>query len=171
VIANGKGCPSWAKKENVIWSMELPVDFALYRLYTWDSTLLLNDYSLDCPWLKRALELDCFPVIPEGEGIARTPTWRADSAPRGYPWGEMDKAAALVTEWRQGKRNLLPAFRGWRSSLSQSNLSGEAFTGEWDRVKTELLGQKASRLRKRKPVPFWYPVAWYERVARLRAGL
>ncbi len=171
VIANGKGCPSWAKRENVIWSMELPVDFAMFRLYTWDSTLLLNDYSMDSPWFRRALELDCFPLIPEGEGVARTPSWQADSAPQVYPWGEIDKAVGLVGEWRLNKESLLPAFREWRASLAEDTLTGDAFNDEWNQVKTEFSEQKVARLRPRKPAPFWYPVRWYERVARLRCGI
>ncbi|MEX0322226.1 MAG: hypothetical protein AB3N63_08720 [Puniceicoccaceae bacterium] len=171
VIASGKGCPSWARRDNVTWSMDLPVDFALFRLYTWDSTLLLNDYSLDSPWLQRALELDCFPLIPEGEGVARTPCWHQDSAPQVYPWGEIDKAAGLIQEWRQNKDSLLPAFKEWRSALDGEAVSGDAFVMEWERVKSEFCSQKAPKLTKRKPAPFWYPVAWYERVARLRAGL
>lgn len=171
IIANGKGCPSWAKREHVIWSMELPVDFALFRLYTWDSTLLLNDYSLDSPWLQHALQLDCFPLIPEGEGIARTPAWHADSAPQGYPWGEIDKAISLIQQWRQNKASLLPSFREWRSSLQESALEKDAFSEEWAAIKDEFCSQKASKLSKRKAAPFWYPVRWYERVARLRAGI
>lgn len=170
VIANGKGCPSWAKRDNVIWSMDLPVDFALFRMYTWDSTLLLNDYALDCPWLLRALELGCFPLIPQGEGVARTPCWHSESAPQVYPWGEIDKAASLLQAWRQDREKLMPAFREWHSSLVSETLSGDAFLTKWGETKAEFRDQKPPNLMQRKVASSIYPVPLYEHVLRMRTG-
>ena len=170
IISSGKGCPSWAKKDHITWSTNLPLEFALYRLHTWDSTLLINDYSLDAPWLMAALGLDCFPLIPEGDGISRNSGWNLDSAPRPYPWGDIPAVIDLLANWRNEKDKLLGDFRSWVDTIQEQQLPGDGFPAEWNQVKGSILGQRAPNLRPRKAISSWQPVAWYERIQRLRAG-
>ena len=170
-IVDGRGQPGWARREGLIWNRDMPFEFALLRMHTWDATLLLNDYAFDAPWLQQALALDCFPLIPEGEGLARTPAWEAEAAPSPYPWGNFKEAVRLLGQWREEKRELLPDFRQWRDSLLAEHRSGPAFHAQWAAVKQGLLEQRPPRLRKRRPAPGWQLLSWYERIQRLRMGV
>jgi hypothetical protein len=149
----------------------MPLEFALLRLHTWDSVLLTDDFSLDAPWLRHALALDCFPLVPEGNGIARTPCWHGESAPQTYPWGEIDAALALLGEWREQKNALLPQFREWAGQVRGATPGSTAFRAEWNAVKEAFIEQRTTKLRPRKAARGWQSVAWYERLQRLRAGL
>lgn len=171
IIASGSGRPSWAGKPHITWSADMPLEFALLRLHTWDSTLLLNDYSLDAPWLMAALALGCFPLIPEGEGITRAGLWDADSAPSPYPWGDTTAALKTLADWRRDRAQLWPAFDGWRQALLANVPTADQFPAAWQAVKQEFLSQRPPKLRVRKAVAGWQPVAWYERVQRLRMGV
>jgi hypothetical protein len=170
IICSGKGCPSWARKDHVTWSPDLPLEFALFRLHTWDSTLLLNDYSLDAPWLMAALALDCFPLVPEGEGASRHSGWELDSAPRPYPWGDVPAAIKLLHGWRKEKDDLMDDFRSWARGIHGHQQVDAGFSSAWRGVKAAIVEQRSANLRQRKPVPGWQPVGWYERIQRLRAG-
>ncbi|MEX0325647.1 MAG: hypothetical protein AB3N33_06125 [Puniceicoccaceae bacterium] len=170
IVVSGKGRPSWARKDHVVWSAELPFQFALYRLHTWDSTLLLNDYSLDAPWLMAALEMGCFPLVPEGDGASRVGGWEDDSAPSPYPWGDIPAAIGLLQEWRKAREQLQSDFEAWSSNILGTNRNGPEFLSLWQEAKQTLMDQRPPKLRSRKPVGGWHPVRWYERIQRLRAG-
>lgn len=170
ILTSGKGRPGWARKDHVIWSADLPFQFTLYRLHTWDSTLLLNDYGLDAPWLMAALELGCFPLVPDGEGVARTSEWDDDCAPRPYPWGDIPAAIGLLQEWRKARDSLEPAFLAWKNELLGGNRAGAEFTRTWTAAKRTVLEQRPPKLRPRKATGGWQPVSWYERIQRLRTG-
>ena len=170
IIASGKGRPAWSKKDHVVWSGELPFQFALFRLHTWDSTLLLQDYTLDSPWLLEALERGCFPLVPDGDGLARMGGWSDDSAPRPYPWGDVPAAIELLQQWRRDKETLLPDFLKWRDSLLARHRSGGSFISTWNGTKATILEQRAPKLRRAKAIANWQPIGWYERIQRLRAG-
>ena len=167
IITSGKKIPGWAAKPHIRWSGNLPLEFALLRLHTWDSTLLLNDYSLDSPWLLRALELGCFPLVPEGASPARSGPWKEDSAPQPYAWGDVLSAARLLNDWRGQRDRLQPQFQQWAHGCSQPEAQ---FLSTWERVKEEVVAQRAPSLRERSPIGGAYPVRLYERVQRLRAG-
>ncbi len=167
IITSGNRIPGWANKKHVRWSADLPLEFALLRLHTWDSTLLLNDYSLDAPWFLRALELGCFPLVPEGTSVARTGPWEETSAPSPYAWGEPDSAARLLLEWRSRRDELQADYDEWRRKLLHP---GEDFGTSWARAKAAVIESPPPRLRERAPIGGAYPVRLYERVQRLRAG-
>ena len=169
IVATGKA-PSWSKKPFVRWSPDMPFHFALMRLYTWDSCLLLNDYSLDQPWLMRALQLGCFPIVPEGSAHALNPAWGEDSAPKPYEWGDIDAAIGLVGQWRNKREGLRHQFQAWTQSVV-SRHDPARFAPEWKFAKEQLLQSRPPKLRPRKAAGGFIPVAWYERVQRLRAGL
>lgn len=171
IIAEGGDRPRWARKAHLTWSMGMPVEFALHRIFTWDSVLLLNDYSLDAPWLRHALDLGCFILVPEGDSPARSGVWTADDAPQPYPWGDIPAAVRLLGEWRGARDSLQPRYRTWVRDFLEPFPDHEAFVRRWQQVIAELAGQRTTRLRKRKAVPDWYPVRLYERVRRLRSGL
>jgi hypothetical protein len=170
IITEGGGPPGWAKRENIIWNTGMPLEFALYRLYTWDSILLLNDYALDAPWLLRALALDCFPLVPDGDSPAKGAAWHADSAPSPYAWGNASNAIDLLGQWRDQKADLLEDFHEWRDGVLAGHATGAAFRKNWSACKAALLEQRPPKLRDRKPLAGWMPVGWYERVIRLRTG-
>lgn len=171
IITEGGGPPGWAKRPNIIWNTGMPMEFALYRLYTWDSVLLLHDYALDAPWLLRALSLDCFPLVPDGESPAFGPAWREKSAPSPYDWGDISSAISLLGEWRKHKTELLADFQEWRERLLAGHRSGKAFCRDWAACKAALAEQRPPKLRERKPLAGWMPLSWYERVVRLRTGV
>ncbi|MGC9452343.1 MAG: hypothetical protein ACP5I4_12955 [Oceanipulchritudo sp.] len=171
VVANGRARPRWSRGDSIVWSMNLPFQFALYRLFTWDSVLLVNDFSLDAPWFLRALELGCFPLVPQGEGIARTHEWQAPGAPQPYPWGDIGAAQELLRQWRTDRKALLPAFREWVATTRGHDGEPAGFSTRWKSAKEALLAHRAPALKRRKPAPAWYPVPLYERIQRLRAGL
>lgn len=171
IICEGGGPPRWARKEGVTWNCGMPTEFALHRIFTWDSTLLLNDFTLDSPWLLRALALDCFPLVPDGESPASAGPWEADAAPRPYAWGDMADARALLLEWRENRDRLKPDFLKWRSELLAAHADAHAFREQWEAAKSRILQQRSPGLRRRKAVADWQPVSWYERVLRLRAGV
>ncbi len=178
IIVDGKGRPGWSRKDHLTWSAGMPLEFALYRLYTWDSTILLNDYTLDSPWLLQALALDCFPLVPDGEGLARTGTWDVDAAPTPYPWGDTAAAIGLLGQWRESREQLLPEFHRWRNELLRRQMadrllgnSDPGWMEHWEQTKDRILTRNPPKLRQRKPVSGWTPVRWYERVQRLRAGV
>jgi hypothetical protein len=170
IITEGGGPPGWAKRENIIWNTGMPMEFALYRLYTWDSVLMLNDYALDAPWLLRALSLDCFPLIPAGESPGFGGAWQEESAPSPYPWGDMEAAIDRLTQWREGKAGLLTDFRKWRAGVLSGHAGGSSFREQWSACKAALIEQRPPKLRDRKPLASWMPLSWYERVIRLRTG-
>jgi len=170
ILSSGSGRPGWSKKPFVIWNSDLPLEFALQRLFTWDSTLLIDNYSLDAPWLIRALSLDCFPLVPDGDSPCRIPVWLEESAPQPYGWGDSAAATNLLREWRKEKEALLPDFRKWAMTLSASPGDDERFKEEWSRVKEQFSQQRIPKLRQRKPYISLYPVVWFERLQRLRAG-
>jgi hypothetical protein len=171
IITDGGGAPRWARAGKVVWNTGMPFEFALQRLFTWDAVLLLNDFSLDAPWLLRALELGCFPLVPDGGGPARGAAWQADSAPRPYAWGDTAEAVELLRQWRADQARLLPAFRAWAHALVEAHPARAGFADEWEEHKSALLAQRVPRLRARRPAASWRLVGWYERVQRLRAGL
>jgi hypothetical protein len=148
----------------------MPLEFALYRLYTWDSVFLLNDYALDAPWLLRALALDCFPLVPDGDSPASGSAWRADTAPSPYAWGNASNAIDLLGQWRDQKADLLEDFHEWRDGVLAGHATGAAFRKAWSVSKAALLEQRPPKLRDRKPLAGWMPLGWYERVIRLRTG-
>lgn len=170
IITEGSGPPRWARNSWVIWNSGLPLEFALHRIFTWDSTLLLNDFSLDSPWLLRALALRCFPLIPDGDSPARCGSWRADSAPQPYEWGTTGKAVELLLEWRNARESLLPQFEQWVASVLSAHPRGHDFKDRWNACKQHFLDQRVPKLRQRKPIASVQPVGWYERIQRLRAG-
>ncbi len=168
IICSGRNAPRWGRDESIKWSLDLPLEFALHRLHTWDSTLLLNDYSLDAPWLLRALELGIFPLIPEGKGLTRQGPWKAASAPRGYPWGEVPAAMELLQEWRSQRDDLERDFRQWVLAV---RAPAEQFDTRWKEVHSRMLEHRPPRLRSRKAISSAFPVGLYERVLRLRVGV
>jgi hypothetical protein len=168
IIATGGPAPGWARKEWIKWSNNLPLEFALLRLHTWDSTLLLNDYALDAPWLIKAISLGCFPIVPDGNSPSRTRYWGGESAPRSFEWGDSDSAKLLLSQWRENREALRVEFDGWAQSLVTG--TGEDFSVKWRTVKEALLANSAPRLRSRKSVRSLYPVQLYERVQRIRSG-
>ena len=170
IVVSGAGRPGWSKKDHVVWSANRPMEFALHRLHTWDSTLLLNDYALDSPWLKIAMGMDCFPMIPDGEAPTRTPEWLADSAPQTYPWGDTPAAVKLLKGWRTEREDLLGNFREWVQGLDGISRGDADFTSSWAQAKSNILDQRSPQLRSRRALGGWQPVAWYERIQRLRAG-
>ena len=169
ILATGKA-PSWAQKPFVHWSADMPVHFALMRIYTWDSCLLLNDYSLDQPWLMRALQLGCFPVVPEGSAHGLNPAWGEDSAPKPYEWGDIKGAMDLIQQWRKKRDSLHQPFQAWTESVVNRH-DPARFAPEWKLAKEQLLQSRPPKLRPRRATGGFIPVAWYERVQRLRAGL
>ncbi len=168
IIASGRR-PAWSNKPFVKWSADLPMQFALMRIHTWDSCLLLNDFAFDQPWLLLALERGCFPLIPEGSGITSANIWREESAPQRYEWGDMDSATGLLRQWREQKSELEKPFKSWIQQVLDKHDTGK-FADTWDSVKTGFLQSRSPKLRLRKPVGNLVPVAWYERVQRLRSG-
>jgi hypothetical protein len=170
IIATGSRCPGWANKDYVRWSMNLPLEFALLRLFTWDSTLLLNDFALSSPWLLRALELGVFPLVPGGEGIARTGAWVEDNAPRPYEWGDVAGAINILGKWRNSSGEFNNDFRKWTRGYT-IELGGYTFEDLWSVAKDSILQQKAPVLRRSRPKFGWMPLTWYEHIQRLRAGL
>ena len=170
IITEGGGPPGWARKDSVVWNSGMPFEFALHRLFTWDSTLLLNDFSLDSPWLLRALALRCFPLVPDGESPARTGPWLADSAPQPYGWGDTASAVQLLQEWRASRDQLRPQFEDWADSVLAAHPPSGEFKEIWDACKEPFINQRIPKLRRRKPIHSLHPVAWYERIQRLRAG-
>lgn len=171
IISGNGNQPSWSRKEGIIWNSDMPTEFALHRIFTWDSTLLLNDYSLDAPWFLRSLALDCFPLVPDGESPAFSPAWQADAAPRRYAWGNTNDAQSLLKEWREAKESLLPDFLQWRDRLINPHPHSHAFPEIWGTAKEAVLAQRTPQLRQRRPVGGWQFVSWYERVLRLRSGM
>jgi hypothetical protein len=169
IIASGKRVPRWANREWIRWSANLPLEFALLRLHTWDSTLLLNDYNLDAPWLMKALGLGCFPIIPDGGSLTRRGPWMQAFAPRGYEWGDTHSAMELLTQWRSNRDSLSGDFTAWTKQLLAER--DEGFSTRWAHVKAELLAHRAPAIRPRKAVRPWFPVGLYERVQRMRSGL
>jgi hypothetical protein len=170
IITEGGAAPRWSRKPAFIWNTGMPFEFALQRIFTWDSTLLLNDFTLDSPWLLRALALRCFPLVPDGESPARSGPWRDDSAPRPYEWGDTADAVRLLGEWRAAKDSLLPEFAKWADSVLSHHPASEDFPEQWNACKAHFLDQRVPKLRKRRPISSVHPVGWYERVQRLRAG-
>lgn len=170
ILSSGSSRPGWSKKPFVVWSPGLPLEFALQRLFTWDSTLLIDNYSLDSPWLIRAISLDCFPLVPDGESPGRGPAWLEDSAPQPYSWGDNTAATRLLEDWRKGKEKLLPDFRKWGQELLAEDADGKSFKKDWSLAKEQFSQQRTPRLRKRRAYYPWYPVAWFERIQRLRGG-
>lgn len=171
IITGAGKAPRWARRDGVIWTADMPFEFAQHRLFTWDSVLLLNDYALDAPWLLRALAIGCFPLVPDGESPQRRGIWEADAAPRPYAWGDIGAAGDRLREWRAGKEGLFPRFQGWAGNLLARHPESPAFSRAWASAKAGLLEQRPPRLGRRKPHPDWYPVRWYERVQRLREGV
>jgi hypothetical protein len=170
VIANGRTIPGWARKDHVKWSMDLPLEFALLRLHTWDSALMINDYSLDAPWLIRALELGCFPIVPDGESIARRGAWSNEAAPRTYEWGNVQSASDLLYSWRECGETPRSAFTRWAAAVTEGKSDAKEFESRWQQAKEEVLRHRSPKLRERKAISGQHPVALYERVQRLRAG-
>jgi hypothetical protein len=168
ILVTGAGRPGWSRKNGILWSANLPFEFALHRLHTWDSTLLLNDYALDAPWLLDALRLGCFPLVPDGDGVAGRAGWDADNAPKPYPWGDVVAAAELLTGWRTERDALLEGFRGWVEAVQPEPAT---FQSAWSWAKAAILDQRAPKLRQRRAVAGWQPVGWYERIQRMRAGI
>jgi hypothetical protein len=170
VIASGKTIPGWARKDHVKWSMDLPLEFALLRLHTWDSTLLINDYNLDAPWLMRALELGCFPIVPDGESVARQGAWSDEAAPQSYDWGNAQSAMNLLSSWRACGDAPRAAFAQWAGAVTEGKSDVKAFASCWQHSKEAVLRHRSPNLRERKAISGQHPVALYERVQRLRAG-
>lgn len=170
IVCEGARKPAWAEHEKVVWSAGLPFELALYRLFTWDSVLLLDDYSLASPWFLQALALDCFPLVPDGESPARAGIWKDEAAPRPYAWGDPKSAIALLEEWRARRKDLFPAFRAWRDQLLEAYPLTSEFTLAWAETLRSLKELRPPRLRQRKPLAGWFPLAWYERVLRMRTG-
>lgn len=170
IIADGKRPPRWARKENLVWSPDMPLEFALHRLFTWDSVLLLNDFALDSPWLLRALALGCFPLVPDGENPARSGPWREPSAPQPYPWGDTAAAIDLLNEWRAAKPDLKGEFQAWARSLLSHHPMANSFATPWASARKAVLEQRPPSLRSRKPPRDWHSVGWYERLQRFRSG-
>jgi hypothetical protein len=171
VIADGRGRPRWARRDGVVWNLKMPFEFAIHRLHTWDAVLLIQDFALDAPWLLRALELGCFPLVPDGDGPARAAHWREDSAPQAYPWGDFAAAASLLQQWREQRPAYLQPFLAWRTDRLRPHLRGAAFREAWEARKQQVAALRPPRLRARKAAADWHSVAWYERVQRLRCGL
>lgn len=169
VLAKGQP-PSWAKKDGVRWSTDLPFAFAVMRLFTWDSTLLLNDFHLDAPWLMRALSLGCFPLVPDGENVALHPHWEAEAAPQRYPWGNITGALELLREWREAREQLQPAFTAWAQELLAKRSPSTRFSEIWVPAREALVNQRPPKLGKRRAPSSFTPIAWYERLLRLRLG-
>ena len=166
IIAEGNKQPSWSKKNKVIWSKNLPLEFALMRLHTWDSTLLINNYNLDRPWLKEAVRLECFPLVPDaGDGL-NVSSWKDEAAPKPYPWGDIPAAISLLKEWRKSRQENLPSFQQWCKSHGLATFSPQ----EWNTVKKEIISGHAPKLIRHKPVSNWTFLKWYERILRLRCG-
>lgn len=170
IITAGKGRPRWSRQDFVVWNTDLPMECALHRIPTWDSLLLLNDFTLDAPWLLRALQLGCFPLIPEGESPAHAAEWDSLSAPQPYAWGDPQAALDLLNQWRSAGPEVREAFADWKARLFKGHPEGREFRENWRAVKDQVAEQRAPRLRRRRAVSSFYPVAWYERLFRLRAG-
>lgn len=170
VITEGPSRPRWARGSGLTWSTGMPLEFALYRLFTWDSVLLLNDFSLDAPWFLRALAHGCFPLVPEGDHPARDPAWSGDSAPRTFPWGDLPAALERLQQWREQRVDLLADFQEWTGQLVGHHPPAEAFGAAWEAAKGALMENAPPRLAPRKPLAKWYPTGWHERVNRLRGG-
>lgn len=168
IIVDGGGPPAWARRESVLWSPSLPLEFALHRLHTWDSVLLLDDYSLDAPWLLQALALDCFPLVPDGDSPALSGSWGTGNAPSPYPWGDLEAAIGLLGQWREERADLIEDFRDWREGLLARHDGPAPFRERWQAATQALLAQRPPKLRPRKPLAPWMPLSWYERVLRLR---
>ncbi|NDV62240.1 hypothetical protein G0Q06_07255 [Puniceicoccales bacterium CK1056] len=170
IITEGGGPPRWARKPFIIWNSGMPFEFALHRIFTWDSTLLLNDFSLDSPWLLQALSIRCFPLVPDGESPAQMGPWLDDSAPKPYEWGDTADAVRLLQQWRSARESLLPEFGKWADSVLETHPPSEAFMDSWNTCKAQFVDQRVPKLRQRRPIASLYPVGWYERIQRLRAG-
>jgi hypothetical protein len=93
-----------------------------------------------------------------------------ESAPQPYAWGDLHSAVNLLQQWRKEKDTLLPSFQEWVRSLDFMLDRSRSFKAEWRPIKQQFAEQRSPRLRKRRPYASWYPVAWFERVQRLRAG-
>lgn len=165
VIASGRGQPAWARKPWLIWNIDLPLDFALQRLATWDSTLLLQNYALDRPWLQCALALGCFPLVPADEATPLPGRWHETGAPAAYPWGDLNAARSLLLSWREGRTGLAASFENWASGAE------EPFLPRWHDVCRQLMQARPPALKRKRAGPGWLPVRWVERLQRLRAGL
>lgn len=171
-IITGPGkAPRWARRDAVRWTAGMPFEFAQHRLFTWDSTLLLNDFSLDRPWLLRALAIGCFPLVPDGGSPVHSGPWELDAAPQRYPWGDLAAALDLLQQWRRQRADLMPAFQRWAGNLLARHPESGAFRRHWEATKARVLDQRPPGLRRKRPAPDWEPVAWYERVQRLREGV
>lgn len=170
IITEGGKPPRWARRPSVTWNAGMPFEFALQRIFTWDSTLLLNDFSLDAPWLLRALALRVFPLVPDGGSPARSGPWLDESAPQPYAWGDTASALQLLKGWRSERDALLPEYGKWADSVLSGHAQSADFKDPWNAGKAHFLDQRVPKLRRRAPIASLYPVSWYERIQRLRAG-
>jgi hypothetical protein len=170
IITEGGGPPGWARRGNIIWNTGMPLEFALYRLYTWDSIFLLNDYALDAPWLLRALTLDCFPLVPDGDSPAIGGAWQRIRLPAPMH-GAMRPAPS--TCWANGGNRRRTC---WRISMNgetaflrpciRIKLSGRI--GPPAKPRSLISGHPSCATASR-----WRAgcrIGWYERVIRLRTG-
>jgi len=171
IICEGGRKPAWANRDEIVWSAGLPFELARYRMYTWDSVLLLDDYSLASPWFLQALSLDCFPLVPDGQSPAVKGAWDGEAAPRPYPWGDPKAAISLLEEWRRKRDVLFSNYTSWREELLTGYPLASAFRPLWEEALQSLTALRPPRLRKRKPLSRWFPLAWYERLQRMRTGL
>lgn len=170
VIAQGRAVPDWAGKDHIKWIKNLPLEFALMRLHTWDSTLLLNDFNLDAPWLFRALELGCFPLVPDGESIAHGGLWKEDFAPKPYDWGNFGSAIEILEKWRNCDDQDRSSYQEWVDQMRDFRGDREAFAMQWKGAKEMVVNHRSPNLRKRRPVADLFPVGLYENIQRMRAS-
>ncbi|MEY3000579.1 MAG: hypothetical protein RL648_793 [Verrucomicrobiota bacterium] len=169
LIVGGEGRrPAWGTGPMVDWQAGVSVTEALHKARACDSILLLNDFSLQAPWLWRLVRDGVFVLVPDGGSPSRSGIWMEECAPTPYPWGDMEAALSLLYSWRTVPDEERRAYRDWGAQGLFTE--GELFERQWDGFKVELWHQSAPHLGQSKARTAVLPVAWYERVDRLRRG-
>ena len=161
--------PRWARKNGVRWISGLGFEAARRRASRWRAVLLFQDEDLLAPWLLEIVRGGAFPLLPDSERGIVPPSWNDEDAPEPYPWGDMPIALERLRQWREAEDWQRSAFRAWADRLP--GLEPKAWLeNHWWPALARFADQRAPRLRKRRPCCFLYPLRWYERMLRLRAG-
>lgn len=172
VLSGSPRPPRWQRKSGsrIDWQIGLSLNEALQCASSnWGQVLLLNDFDLNAPWLERLLREGCFPLVPDGDSPARLGgRWSEDAAPHPYAWGDMDDALELLQQARSMTAHDRSRFERWATGAFATDSVG--FSDRYAALVEEIASQRPLRLRRhRKPLPF-LPLAWYDRVHRIRTG-
>ena len=168
IVAAGRP-PRWAAKESVRWRSGIAFEEARRQARRWQAVFLLNDEDMLAPWLLDVMAAGAFPLFPDSERGTLPEVWKEVEAPVPYPWGDIPAAIDRLRQWQNAEPGLTEAYHAWTAKLPLPE--GTHWLREhWRPALETFAGQRAPRLRKRRPCCSLYPLRWYERLLRLRSA-